>query len=136
MAATRQFDCSHVLFRLGMAAANALPRELQRCLEVGMNGYLSKPYRPQDLLVEIERVLVARARAHPNIDLYEDHCGVDLLTARKAGDPGPDRVLGAYVLEAGTGVVQRFLARVTGRMAPFRSHAQCVDAHSPCVCPW
>ena len=30
----------------------------------------------------------------------------------------------------------RFLARVTGRMAPFRSHAQCVDAHSPCVCPW
>ncbi len=62
---------------------------------------------------EIERVLVGRARAHPNIELYEDHCGVDLLTSQKAGHPGPDRVLGAYVLEAGTGMVQRFLARVT-----------------------
>ena len=63
--------------------------------------------------LEIERVLVARARSHPNIDLYEDHCGVDLLTSRKSGHPGPDRVLGAYVLEATTGTVQRFLARVT-----------------------
>ena len=62
---------------------------------------------------EIERVLVGRARSHPNIDLYEDHCGVDLLTSQKSGHPGPDRVLGAYVLDAGTGVVQRFLARVT-----------------------
>jgi len=62
---------------------------------------------------EIERVLVGRARNHPNIDLYEDHCGIDLLTSRKAGHPGPDRVLGAYVLEATSGVVQRFRARVT-----------------------
>ncbi|MGI9592780.1 MAG: L-aspartate oxidase [Myxococcota bacterium] len=63
--------------------------------------------------LEIERVLVARARSHPNIDLYEDHCGVDLLTSHRAGHPGANRVLGAYVLEATTGTVQRFLARVT-----------------------
>jgi L-aspartate oxidase len=62
---------------------------------------------------EIERVLVSRARAHPNIDLFEDHCAVDLLTARKAGLPGPDRALGAYVLDARTGSVDRFVARVT-----------------------
>ncbi len=62
---------------------------------------------------EIERVLVGRARSHPNIDLYEDHCGVDLLSSRKAGQGGPDRVIGAYVLEAATGSVQRFRARVT-----------------------
>ena len=62
---------------------------------------------------EIERVLLARARAHPNIDLYEDHCGVDLLTARRAGLPGPDRALGAYVLDVRTGAVERFRARLT-----------------------
>jgi L-aspartate oxidase len=62
---------------------------------------------------EIERALLARARAHPNIELYEDHCGVDLLTARRAGLPGPDRALGAYVLDVRTGAVERFRARLT-----------------------
>jgi len=62
---------------------------------------------------EIERVLLARARAHPNIDLFENHCGVDLLTAHKAGARGPDRALGAYVLDGTTGQVERFEARIT-----------------------
>jgi L-aspartate oxidase len=62
---------------------------------------------------EIERALLARVRAHPNIQLFEDHCGVDLLTARKAGLPGPDRALGAYVLDVRTGAVERFRARLT-----------------------
>jgi L-aspartate oxidase len=62
---------------------------------------------------EIERVLLARVRAHPNIGLFEDHCGVDLLTARRAGLPGPDRALGAYVLDVGSGAVERFRARLT-----------------------
>jgi len=62
---------------------------------------------------EIERVLLARARAHPNIDLFENHCGVDLLTAHKAGSSGPDRALGAYVLDGTTGRVERFEARIT-----------------------
>ena len=62
---------------------------------------------------EIERVLLRRARAHPNIDLFEDHCAVDLLTARKAGASGPDRALGAYVLDSRSGAVDRFEARVT-----------------------
>ncbi|MGH0028701.1 MAG: L-aspartate oxidase [Myxococcota bacterium] len=62
---------------------------------------------------EIERVLLTRARNHPNISLFENHCGVDLLTAQRAGLPGPDRALGAYVLEADTGRVLRFQARVT-----------------------
>jgi L-aspartate oxidase len=62
---------------------------------------------------EIERALLARVRAHPNIDLFEDHCGVDLLTARRAGLPGPDRALGAYVLDVRSGAVERFRARLT-----------------------
>jgi L-aspartate oxidase len=61
---------------------------------------------------EIERVLLSRARAHPNIALFEDHCGVDLLTTSKLGWPGPARVIGAYVLDADGSVVP-FQARVT-----------------------
>jgi len=62
---------------------------------------------------EIERVLLARARSHPNITLHENHCGVDLLTTAKAGLPGGNRVLGAYVLCAESGDVVRFHASVT-----------------------
>ena len=62
---------------------------------------------------EIERALLARVRAHPNIELFEDHCGVDLLTARRAGLAGADHALGAYVLDVRTGAVERFRARIT-----------------------
>jgi L-aspartate oxidase len=62
---------------------------------------------------EIERVLLARARAHPNIQLFENHVAVDLLTAGKAGLDGADRVLGAYVLDAEERRVDRFQARLT-----------------------
>ncbi len=62
---------------------------------------------------EIERALLARARAHPNVRLLEDHCAVDLLVSHKAGLPGPKRVLGAYVLDGESGVVERFRARIT-----------------------
>ncbi len=62
---------------------------------------------------EIERALLLSARTHPNVTLFEDHCAVDLLSARRAGAAGEDRALGAYVLEASTGEVQRFQSRIT-----------------------
>jgi L-aspartate oxidase len=62
---------------------------------------------------EIERALLARARAHPNVSLFEDHCAVDLLTAQRAGLAGPNRALGAYVLDAERGVVERYVAPIT-----------------------
>ncbi len=61
---------------------------------------------------EIERVLLSRVRSHPNIRLFEDHCGVDLLTTSKLGWPGEPRVIGAYVLDD-DGRVVPFQARVT-----------------------
>jgi len=62
---------------------------------------------------EIERALIARVRAHPNITLFETHCAVDLLTVERAGFAGDNRALGAYVLDAESGRVQRYCARVT-----------------------
>jgi L-aspartate oxidase len=62
---------------------------------------------------EIEHSLLARVHAHPNIELFENHCGVDLLTSRKTKLPGPNRALGAYALDARAGNVERMLAPVT-----------------------
>ena len=62
---------------------------------------------------EIERALLARIAAHPNIHLFENHCAVDLLTAHRAGRTEPDRALGAYVLDATDGSVSRFMAPIT-----------------------
>jgi L-aspartate oxidase len=62
---------------------------------------------------EIERALLARARAHPNIELLEDRCAVDLLTSARAGLAGPNRALGAYVLDSESGRVERYRARIT-----------------------
>ncbi len=62
---------------------------------------------------EIESVLLDRVRSHPRIATFEDHCAVDLLTAEKIGLPGGQRALGAYVLDAETGEVECFEARIT-----------------------
>jgi L-aspartate oxidase len=62
---------------------------------------------------EIENALLERAHAHPHIEVFENHCGVDLLLAKKAGLPGDDRVLGAYALDARSGRVERMLAPIT-----------------------
>src|SRR5690606_19485200 len=62
---------------------------------------------------ELERALLERARAHPQIAFFENHLAVDLITARRSGVSGPERCLGAYVLDARTGLVHRFLAPIT-----------------------
>src|SRR5688572_26247777 len=62
---------------------------------------------------EIESSLLARAHAHPNIELFENHCAVDLLTAKKAKLSGENRVLGAYAFHTPTGKVERLLAPIT-----------------------
>ena len=37
--------------------ANAMKGDKERCLEAGMDGYVSKPVKRQTLFAEIERVL-------------------------------------------------------------------------------
>ncbi len=61
---------------------------------------------------EIERVLVERVETHPEIRLRPNQLGIDLMTSEKLGLPGPPRVVGAYVLDAETGSVDVYEARV------------------------
>jgi len=58
----------------------------------------------------IETTLEERVRAHPNIELYEHHIAIDLLTRNRLGRAGPDRVLGAYALDRNSGNVRLFAA--------------------------
>ena len=68
---------------------------------------------------EVERILVEKARAHPNIKIYEHHMGVNLITEERLVRRGARVVnreatcLGAYVLDTKTGEVDTFLAAIT-----------------------
>jgi len=59
---------------------------------------------------EIERVLLAAAERHPRIRVMPNCIGVDLVTTARLGRPGPNRIAGAYVLDAESGEVAAFEA--------------------------
>lgn len=42
--------------------ANATNTEKEKCLQAGMNGYISKPFRMEELMKQIQQVLTAVAR--------------------------------------------------------------------------
>ena len=58
----------------------------------------------------VENSLVDTARSRANIDLFEQHIAIDLITGRRIGQAG-NRCLGAYVLDRGKGRVEVFRAR-------------------------
>src|SRR5580658_7285363 len=62
---------------------------------------------------EIERALLAAIAEHPNIEIFEDHIAIDLITTQKL--PGmadaPNRCLGAYVLDKNSNCVETFATR-------------------------
>jgi L-aspartate oxidase len=70
---------------------------------------------------EVERALVARAAAHPNIRMVEHQTAIDLIVLSRFG--GPDQCAGAYVLDEAAStagspdgkshVVETYLARAT-----------------------
>ena len=68
---------------------------------------------------EVERILSERVLAHPNIRVFENHMGVNLITLERVVRQGrvvteSERTcLGAYVLNNETGQVDTFLARIT-----------------------
>lgn len=84
-------------------------------LDLGREGGHSKRriLHAQDITGrEIERALLHAAAQKPNIRIYEDHCAIDLITTRKLGLGGPQRCLGAYVLDVNGNQVLTFAAPV------------------------
>jgi L-aspartate oxidase len=61
----------------------------------------------------IQNTLLARARAHPNITLLENHVAVDLITHRHLDGQASRRCWGAYALDTASGRVETFAAAHT-----------------------
>jgi len=67
---------------------------------------------------EIQRGLIEAVRRHPDIDIFEGHFAVEIITQHHLGRIVTRRTpditcYGAYVLNPGTGDVDKFLSRVT-----------------------
>lgn len=60
----------------------------------------------------IENTLVAQVKAHPNIEVFEHHLAVDLVTGDKLS-LSHNGCLGAYVLDVKSGTVRTFSAHYT-----------------------
>jgi CheY-like chemotaxis protein/HPt (histidine-containing phosphotransfer) domain-containing protein len=52
--------------------AAAIKGEKEKCFNEGMNGYISKPYAPQDLIEEINKVIENRKESIEQIKQYTD----------------------------------------------------------------
>jgi L-aspartate oxidase len=59
---------------------------------------------------EIERALLEAIAAQPNIEIFENHFAIDLVTTQKLGRPGPNRCIGVYVLDKANARVNAFNA--------------------------
>jgi L-aspartate oxidase len=59
----------------------------------------------------IESTLIQAATEHPNIELFDQHLAVDLVTSYKLDKSTPNICQGAYVLNLETGHVEVFRAR-------------------------
>jgi L-aspartate oxidase len=57
---------------------------------------------------EIERALLNAISRNKNIEIFENHFAIDLITTHKLGLDGENRCLGAYVLEKQSGNVLTF----------------------------
>ncbi len=62
---------------------------------------------------EIERALLDAAARQPNIQIFENHLAIDLITSQKLGQAGANRCLGAYVFDKKGARVWTFTAPVT-----------------------
>lgn len=62
---------------------------------------------------EIERALLNAISRQANIQIFENHLAIDLITSQKLGYVGENRCLGAYVFDKKKGAVEMFIARDT-----------------------
>jgi L-aspartate oxidase len=62
---------------------------------------------------EIERALLDAISRTPNIEVFENHFAIDLITTQKLGYVGENKCLGVYVLNKPTGLVETFAAPMT-----------------------
>jgi L-aspartate oxidase len=55
---------------------------------------------------EVEGALLTALALHGNVEMFENHTAIDLITRRKIGQVGENRCIGVYVLDGTTGQVE------------------------------
>jgi L-aspartate oxidase len=106
------------LIELGMrfSERGALDEDGGKQLDLGREGGHSKRrilHAKDATGREVERALLSAVSKQPNIEIFEQHLGVDLITSRKLGHTGANRCLGAYVFDRKANRVETFAAPVT-----------------------
>ncbi len=106
------------------------PDEIRRLIEWGVNFTRGKK-REFDLTkegghthrrvlhaddftgMEIQRALMKAISEHPNIEVFEDHCALNLVTRPFPSSPSGRKCIGAYILDVKNKRVKSFSARAT-----------------------
>ena len=106
------------LMELGMHfSEREIPRSHgARELDLGKEGGHSKRriLHAKDITGrEVERALLAAVAEQPNIQIFENHLAINLITSQKLGYVGDNHCLGVYVLDKVAGEVETFGAPVT-----------------------
>ena len=103
-----------------MAESDSFEQHVQDTLTAGAGGHSAHRivHAADSTGQEVERALLTSVHEHPNIEVYEYHYAIDLLTEHHLGQHvtrlRPDvHCFGAYVLDEQTDEVKTFLARVT-----------------------
>jgi signal transduction histidine kinase/YesN/AraC family two-component response regulator/HPt (histidine-containing phosphotransfer) domain-containing protein len=102
--------------------ANAMKGDHERCLEVGMDGYVSKPVKAEKLFAEIRRVIpvFVELMCQPNgLDSTERKQEVFDCVAALAHASGDNELLGE--------VIEMFLDEYPRRMSAIRNAISCDD---------
>src|SRR6202163_3015523 len=97
------------LMRIGVQFDERILDDGQRELDLGREGGHSKRrvLHYQDTTGrEIEQRLLDAVAKEPNIQILDNHMGVDLITTGKLGYTTEDRVIGVYVLHEASGNVE------------------------------
>src|SRR5688572_7626843 len=103
------------LIELGMkfSERDAPGEDGGRQLDLGQEGGQSKRriLHAKDVTGrEIERALLDAISRLPQVEIFENQFAIDLITTQKLGHSGPNRCVGAYVLNNQTGQVETFSA--------------------------
>ncbi len=111
-------DCIAELIDLGMkfSERDAPEEDGGRQLDLGKEGGHSKRriLHAKDVTGrEIERALLSAIARQPNIEIFENHFAIDLITTQKLGLAGPNRCVGVYALDKRGERVETFAAPVT-----------------------
>ncbi len=106
------------LIELGMkfSERDAPSEDGGRQLDLGKEGGHSKRriLHAKDVTGrEVERALLVAVARQPNIEIFENHLAIDLITTQKLGAGGANRCLGVYVLDKSSGRVETFAAPIT-----------------------